>query len=653
MKKPLFLLLVLFLTNTFSQEIKFGKVSQEELEEKVYPLDSTAEASYLYKKRRTYFEYDSRLGFRVVSEIHQRIKIYTKEGFNQATKLIAYYKPETGEQERISGLKANTYYLENGKIVKLKLSKKDVFDTRIDKYQGQKKITYPGVKEGAILELKYKTVLPFTYIRPVVYQFGIPVKELEIQIEIPEYYMFNKRSKGYFSLAVKKSTKNGKIDFGPNDMVDYVTNINLFEGKNIPALKDDEPYSGNINNYKGGLEFELAGTRFPNSMIKNYATSWEDISKQIYKSPFFGGQLKSQNFFKDDLDALLQDAKSDDEKISLIYNYVKSKVVWNDYLSKYTDNGIKKAYKEGKGNVADINLLLTSMLRYANLDANPVLVSTKSNGIPLFPTLNGYNYVITKVNLSNSHILLDATEKYAVENVLPTRCLNWVGREVFDNGASNIVNLIGKTPTKETNTLYVNINDDLSVNGMLRTSLADFVAYSYRKRKNVLKEEELIEEIEEDYNVEVEDFKVQNKDNIYKNILRSFKFDAEDVIEELNGKLYITPLFFLAETDNVFKAKERSYPVDFILPWQDKTTASMNIPEGYTIESIPEAMAIGLPNNFGVFKYQVVSGNGKIKVTSILQMNENLIGPQYYDSLKEFYKQLVAKQIEKIVLVKA
>ena len=62
--------------------------------------------------------------------------------------------------------------------------------------------------------------------------------------------------------------------------------------------------------------------------------------------------------------------------------------------------------KKGVGNSGDINLNLINMLNYAGLIANPILVSTKSHGIPLFPTLEGFNYVIAGVELNGSLYLL-------------------------------------------------------------------------------------------------------------------------------------------------------------------------------------------------------------------------------------------------------
>ena len=100
-------------------------------------------------------------------------------------------------------------------------------------------------------------------------------------------------------------------------------------------------------------------------MFKNYSTSWEDLSKQIYKSSSFGGQLDKTNYFKDDLAVVTKDATNGLEKVITVFNFVKSKVKWNEYNSKYVDEGVKRAYKDGVGNVAEINLMLTAMLREA------------------------------------------------------------------------------------------------------------------------------------------------------------------------------------------------------------------------------------------------------------------------------------------------
>ena len=69
MKKILIAVALILIANQIvAQNFKFGKVSKEELEEKVYPLDSSANAAVLFKNRRTYFNYVQGQGFMVVTE---------------------------------------------------------------------------------------------------------------------------------------------------------------------------------------------------------------------------------------------------------------------------------------------------------------------------------------------------------------------------------------------------------------------------------------------------------------------------------------------------------------------------------------------------------------------------------------------------------
>jgi hypothetical protein len=59
-----------------------------------------------------------------------------------------------------------------------------------------------------------------------------------------------------------------------------------------------------------------------------------------------------------------------------------------------------------------------------------------------------------------------------------------------------------------------------------------------------------------------------------------------------------------------------------------------------------------MPDNLASFKY-LISNNGKqIQLLYTHDTNQAIIGSEYYDELKRFYKEIVAKQTEKIVLKK-
>ena len=668
MKKIVIALLLLSQVSLFAQDYKFGKVSKEELEEKFYPLDSTADAAYLYRSRRTYFDSTSENFFQLVTEIHERIKIYTKEGFEMANKSISYYNPDNGSDESVTSIKGYTYSLVNGKIEKEKLSKKNVFTEKRNKFYSVKKITMPNIKEGIIIEIKYKLISPYaTSISDFQFQYGIPVKKIKYKVEIPEYYTFNKKAKGYFFITPSQNSKRGEIKYEYKERgaynketkysgtIDYLINIDEYIADNIPALKDNEPFISSVNNYRGGMKFELTQTNFISigGKIKNYSTSWKVVSKQVFKSPDFGTELNKSSYYKDDLEKILTVAKTNSDKVAAIFQHVKNQVKWNGFYGKYTDKGVRKAYKERVGNSADINLMLTSMLRSAGLEANPVLVSTRKNGVPLFPTIKGFNYVVSMVEFPDgSYALLDATEKYSLPNILPVRDLNWNGRKVTKDGNSSWVKLTSSKPALEENYLMATITDDLIVEGMYRTKYNNLNALTYRKNNNHIKEEDLITKLEEKNKIEIEDYKLVSKEKIGKPIVRTVKFLSEDLVEQINGKIYIEPLLFFSTHTNPFKLEDRKFPVDFTTPWKDKNTVSIKIPEGYKVETLPEPLAIGLPENLGVFKFQTSTAGNKINTICIIQFNSAIIAPQYYTVLKDFYGQMVKKQSEKIVLVK-
>ncbi len=670
---PLALLTVLLFIGSSlkSQELKFGKVSKEELQEKFNPQDSAAAATFLYKYRSTYFQYANGEGFELITEVHERIKIYNKEGFDYATKKIKLYK-NGSEKEAVNGFKAYTYNLENGKVASTKIGKDSQFNTELSEYWNEQSFTMPNLKEGSVIEYKYKIVSPYvSNVDEFVFQHDIPIKRLVARMDTPEYFNFRMSGKGFLKIVPKTERKSKTLNMSQRvtqksgnglgggvttkqerSTLTYISTITNYELNNVPALKE-EPYVNGINNYRAGMKYELSFTKFPNSPMKQYSTDWEAVVKTIYKSASFGGELKKKGYFEKDVDALLGSATSDAEKIGMIFNFVKSKVKWNEFYGKYTSDGVKKAYKDGTGNVAEINLMLTAMLRHAGLDANPVLVSTRKNGVPLFPTREGYNYVVSSVQLENGTVLLDATSAFSSANVLPFRALNWVGRIIKKDGSSATVNLY---PRKKSST-KVFMNTTLAENGELKGKIRK--AYSNHHAVNFRSEyignqDTYLEELEQDNgDLEIENFAVKNEKDLGKSVIASYDFYVEEGVDVIGDKIYFSPLLFLASSENPFKSDDRQFPVDFGYPSTSNYVCSVNLPEGYAVESLPEPMSIGMPNSLGSFKYEIQNKGAMLQLKVTSTINEPIISAEYYATLKEYFKKMIEKTNEKVVLSKA
>jgi len=644
-------------------------VSIEELEEKYNPSDSSASASYLYKYRNTYYKYKQGEGFFLITDIRERVKIYNHDGFKYATEEIRLSK-DGANKEKVSGIKANTYNIEGGKIVENKLKKDAIFKTELSKYFDQTKFTLPNIKDGTVIEFKYRVTSPFiSNIDEFQFQYGIPVKKLEAIFDAPEYFMFRVNTKGFINVVAKEETKRERIVFTNKNRrsafsggatvtkystsnADYLRNVSSYNFTNMPAL-EKEPYVNNINNYRAAVKYELSYTKFPNSIMEHYTITWEDVVKTIYKSPNFGAQLGKSGYYEDDVNNLIADITNPLEKVMLLYNYVKSKVKWNGYNSKYANIGVRKAYKDGVGNVAEINLMLTSMLRYSGLKANPVLVSTRGNGIPLFPTREGYNYVVSSVETPNGVVLLDASNVYASPDILPYRALNWNGRIIKDNGGSTIIDLYPKVKSKKTVSMMMSLIDTGEIEGAIRTVKTAHEAINFRESYLESNNDQFIERLENEYGgIEISDFNVKNALDLSKPVTESYKFLLDNQIDIIGDRMYLSPLLFLNLKENPFKLEKREFPVDYGYPMVKNYRLNIKIPEGYSVESIPKTKAIMLPENLGSYKYNIVANGTTIQLIIFAEINTPIIAPMHYESLKGYFSQIISKENEKIVLKK-
>lgn len=670
MKKIVFLLAIVLLTSmSFAQDYKFGKVSKAELTEKAHPIDKDAEAAILYRNQTVSFEYVQNEGFVQKVSIHERIKIYNKEGFDYATKKIVLYQGSSGAEENVSGLKAMTYNLEGNKVVVSKLKKNQIFEEDKNKYWRIKSFTMPNINEGCVIEYKYEIKSATYGIDDIPFQKTIPINHLSVKVTTPEYMLYKKllNPKSQYIPVLNESSGNGKVviksktrDYARTGVktsfnsstIDYRTNVIQSTCTNIPALKE-ERFIDNLYNYQSKLILELNVLQFPQEHMKQLSTTWEKVAKTIYESEHFGSQIEKKNYYKNDIDNLISTTTNPNTRITSIFNLVKSKVKWNGFTGYTTESGVARAYKDGSGNVADINLMLVSMLRHAGLKANPVLISTRKNGIPLLPTRSGFNYVICSVELDGKHLLLDAANDYTTINILPSKVINWKGRLIRENRTSTWIDLYPNVLAKENVTLKIDFDEDLAAYGKIRRQLTNNLALNYRNNSGNLSNEQLVKNLEKKHaELEVSNLEVKNVKDLDKPVLESYDYILGDAMEEIGDKLYISPLLFFKTEENPFKEDIRNYPIDFVYPFANKYMVSVTIPEGYEIESAPTSKKVSFNGTDGSFTFLSNANGNKIQLVFDFKLNKSLILPEDYAQFKQFFQEYINTEEEKIVLTK-
>ncbi|QOG03573.1 DUF3857 domain-containing protein [Flavobacterium sp. MDT1-60] len=642
-----------------AQNYELGKVTVAQLQEKVHPKDTTAPAAIIFKKGRTFFTYNNTNGFSANHVYEFKIKIYKKEGLAWADQKVRFYIGyEKLNEDRLEFSQGVTYNLENGSIVKTKLDNQGTFKKKINKYWNEKTITLPNVKVGSIIEYKYilKTE-NIVKLPDFDFQYEIPVDYFEYKTEIPEFYI-------YKTILVGRTpvTSDSKIVAGSQSFENehnqtstlYFRQVNsLFSGKDISPLIL-EPYVNNIDNYKGSIQHELERIRYPEQPVKDFTMTWEGVASTIFKDENFGKELSQNDFLLEDVKKLLGNVESLNERLNIIFKFVQNKMNWNEENGYYTDIGVRKAYTNQTGNVAEINFILINMLKLASVEVSPVLVSTIDNGIPVYPTRTGFNYVIAAAEIDGKQILLDASHKFTSPNILPLNVLNWKGRLIEKDGTSKEIDLYPVSVSKEFSNTVAKLDASGKIEGKVRVQRTDYDAYTFRVENADKNQENYLEKYEEQLgDLKISDYAIENKKTNFSNpIIETFSFSSDNQSEIIGGKIFINPLLFFTRTKNPFTQEKRQMGIYFGYPTQEKFNLNLDIPEGYVVESIPTPVRISTEDKAITYIFNISNVGNKIQISCIKEINNSIFAADEYTGLKDIFQKILASQNEKIVLKK-
>lgn len=663
------LIIALSISYCFAQKApaKFGDVSIEDLKMTRFANDSSAEAVVLVDFGESSMPYNQQTGFSLLFERLLRIKILTKEGLDWGNFSIPLYREGTSD-EKVSGLKAVTYNLENGKIVETKMKNDAVFRETVDQNFELVKLTLPNVREGSVIEITYKVNSDFWFnYQDWTFQYTIPVVWSEYRARMPEYFNYDKYTQGYVPFHINDyTTTPGSIVFNSTSRSDgYVTRTTIsnekidfrehnyrWVAKDVPAFRA-EPFITTSQDYISKINFELAYTKFPNTPIKSYTSTWDDINKTYLEHDHFGKEVTGNGFLKKIAEELTLGKNTPEEKISAICNFVKSSVTWDGRNRKFTDTALRKVLDEKKGSSAEINLLLASMLEKAGITVYPVLISTRDHGFvrEAIAISSQFNSVICLAKVGEKSVLLDATEKLLPTGFLPERCLNGSGL-VVAKGGYDWVSLASPSKSRTTTACNFTLNEEGLLKGDVQFDHNGYSALSCRKKILSGGEPDYIKNQYGNPSWELLKSQFQNVNEIGETFKEIHELQISDHVTTAGDVMFINPFVHAQLTENPFKSEKREYPVDFGYAFDKIYSFKITLPEGYEVEEFPAPKAYGLPGNAARYSYNSIQTGNVLTITSLLQINKSLFNQMEYGNLREFYNQIVSKQSEQIVIRK-
>lgn len=632
---------------TFAQDSnwRFGMIGKEWYDMEAYEKDSEAEALVIHDLGQSSFQQNAGEFF-VIFKRKTRIKIFTEAGLDYAEVEIPIYR-EGGIYEKVIELEGYTYNYSNGQLDRTVLDPSDSYIEKINDYWAVKKFVLPNVQPGSIIEYGYTVRTQNKYnLHDWEFQHRIPTLYSEYTVKMTPFYTYAYILQGANDFDVFESGEdNGlKQNFGA---VEYKEIVHKFGMKDIPAFRGEE-FITSINDYLIKLDFQLSKINNTTGQTFEIMSTWEDMTKEFMKHADFGKYIKkSEKSYKEVIGENRFDGLSDSAKVCKIVGIVKSNVDWNGNYGRVATGKPKDFIERKTGNVADVNLFLTGILRGAGLNAYPVMLSTRGHGRVWrdYPFSHFFNYVIAAVETNDGLIMVDATSTLCADNRIPPRCLNDWGL-ILGQDEPVWVSLNFDIPSE----VSYDFNIQLAKGNMQAEVKALSTEYEGYRLRSAYGDEttELAEVLEKKY-----------VDAVIDNVTISHPFETEHPyqfeyalsgpVEQINNKIYISP--FLQETvkENPLKQQSRNHPVDMTYPTKRTYHAEIALPAGYNVDYVPDP--IKFSNNDFSMDYAVIREGDLLSVDLTYAFHRAIYPKKSYHSLKFYFNELVKKANEKIVLV--
>lgn len=636
-------------------EYKFGKIQPEEFSITPSGADTAASAIKLFDIGSCYFELSSvSKSFVYVYERHVRYKIINKNGYDYANHSIGLYKSNSQSRETLESMNAATYNMVDGVMKTDKIDKESKFTEEVNKNVIHKKFALPNVKEGSIIEYKYKIKSDFIFnLRGWSFQSEIPTLWSEYTVTIPEYFDYKFSRNGYYEIAHPlQETVNANYVSG----VQSTARRDRFVAENMPALKD-EPFISSLDDYRPSIDFELRSTNFPGQFFVDYTGSWPKIISSLLEDENFGRYLEKAGYAKNTLKSIIKAESDSLTYAKSIFKYVKDNLKWNEKYNFYsTETNPKTIFEKKTGNSADLNLALISFLKEANFNVYPVLISTRSNGKhPGYPIISKFDNVVAVVEIAGKSYFLDATVKDMPFGMMHYQNLNhegflinigeksggWVSTETsFGDESMHVYNLV--------------LDKEHRLKGNVTNYFNGYAGLTARNRyRTAINEEDYIKNLKKNKTgLELNNFKILNLDSLDERLIETMDVEIDDNVEEAGDLVYFTPLLFERTKENPLKHEERLFPVDFAHPILENCRVVISFPEDYQIDKLPKSGIFKLPEDVGSFSISYLIEGQTLLIKSAINMNKSIYSSEEYFYLKELFAAIVEKQSEKIVFKK-
>ncbi|HXX65214.1 MAG TPA: transglutaminase domain-containing protein, partial [Bacteroidota bacterium] len=533
----------------------------------------------------------------------------------------------------------------------------------VDESRTRYRFTLPAVQPGSVIEFRYtiKTrAFAWEWIQPWHFQERIPVLWSEYRVMMPHTMAYRAVTNKRFPFTVDEMTETSHLYSGraATFLGHEMTQCYQYRWviRDAPAIPD-EPYVSRLEDYAQKVDLELAEyIRMDLPGTESLSMTWEDIIKMLLKDEEFGPLMEPSSSVRQLSEQFTAGSTTPLEKMKSIYDYIRNTIVWTGQTDFYASRRPDQVLETKKGSAPEITFLLISMLRSVGIDTDPVILSTRSNGMiqTKFPAVNQFNYVIAKSTIGGTDYLLDATDPLRPYDILPGD-IQKVGGLLIKEGPAQWVVVKSPRQFAHRSLANVQIKPGGAITGTLESRDDEYSALDKRRSLHGTTPLDFAKKVfdVDRSGITIDSVKISGEDSTERPLVLAAHLASDSYAQVSGDFIYLNPAIIDRPYSSPFKSAVRKIPVNMMYGEHSVCITNVTIPEGYEVKEVPKDQTIRVGANDAVFSRVVQVVRPSVQFKTELTINRTDYLPDSYAELKQFSERIVAIESEQMVLVRS
>ena len=536
------------------------------------------------------------------------------------------------ELKSLSGKVINT---KTGKEIK-KISKSDLItsaysssmasDNKYSVYEYQ-----PPVYPFTIVyeyEIKYKNgIFGYPVLAPVL-GYDLAVQEAKYTLQIPadlkiRYKAFN-------------MSEEPKITRGKDKFVTYEWTVG-----NVQAITH-EAFAPTLSSITPRLN--IAPEKFCMEGYCGDMTNWNMLGSWVMNLQ--EGRTSIPQDLKNKLLEMTKDAKSDKEKVDIVYKYLQSTtryVNMNLGIGGFQSTTAESVAKNGFGDCKALSNYMKSMLDAIDIPSVYVLISTVMKNIYTdFASLNQMNHVILAVPQASDTIWLECTSSILPFNYAQSSIAGHQALLITpDGGKLCTVRPFPEIGDNKSASYSFTLNENGNITGGKVSEEHKLEAYEDMLYfANYMSREEQINHLAKSSNmskVKISNLQIVSNDSEYPNLQVNYDMDIERYANKSGNRLFVPLSPIEVKIGALLKQEKRKHDIVVKAGMVRTDTLNINIPANYSPEAMPKS--VSLDSQFGKYTMSVIKGNN-LQIIQQLYLKQGCYPASTYEDFRQFFKQI-------------